>query len=141
MNLTSFISAFLLIQLVACATEPQVTQPHFSDQGVSRTSEDLSGPIVENLMAELKQKNVMISRWGEISKNFAKLKTGMPQEEVENLLGKRDPYPEDRPSIWQHLPDQFSGSRDGDWNLVIHMKDKKISGFRLLKYAYGPPPG
>lgn len=118
-----------------------MTQPLSSEQGVGKTSEDLSGPIVEDLIVELKQKNVKISRWGEISKNFAKLKIGMPQEEVERLLGKRNTYPEDRPSIWQYFPDQFSGSRDGDWNLVIHMKDKNISGFQLLKYAYGPPPG
>lgn len=92
-------------------------------------------------MAELRMKKVKISRWGEISKNFDKLKTGMPQDEVERLLGKRDVYPTNK-TIWQYAPNEFSGGADGpDWNLVIHMKDKKISGFQLLKFVYGPPPG
>ncbi|MGL4400728.1 MAG: hypothetical protein ACRCXD_12725 [Luteolibacter sp.] len=141
MNNTTIVAVLSLIQLVACASEPRAVQPHSSDRSPGNTSEELSGPIVGDLMAELRMKKVKISRWGEISKNFDKLKIGMPQDEAERMLGKRDVYPTNK-TIWQYAPNEFRGGADGpDWNLVIHMKDMKISGFQLLKFVYGPPPG
>jgi hypothetical protein len=140
MNITSAIVTLSLLQLIACASEPRDKQ-HSNERSEGSTSEELTGPIVVDLMTELRLKKVKTSRWGEIAKSFDKLKIGMPQDEVERLLGKRDVFPKNQ-SIWQYAPNEFRGGAEGpDWNFVIHMKDEKVSGFQLLKYVYGPPPG
>lgn len=140
MKTPTSIAALVLLHLVACASEPQAHDKQSRNPGSGQTSEALSGPIVGDLMKELSLKKVKTSRWGDISRNFEKLKIGMPQDDVERLLGSRDVFPKDR-SIWQYCPDEFRGGADGpDWNLVIHMKDRKVSGFQLLKFVYGPPP-
>ena len=114
---------------------------NLAEPRLAQTAEDLSGEVVEDLMKELRRKNVNMERWGAISKNFSKLTIGMSEAHVELLLGKRDVFPEDR-SIWQYAPDEFRGGWEApDWNLIVHMEDGKVSGFQLLKFVYGPPPG
>lgn len=105
-------------------------------------SEQLSGRIVNDLSAELKQQKVDVTRWGKKAEKFSKLKVGMSAIEVKVLLGTRDINPKDNLNIWQYYPDNFRGGLNGDyWNLDIHFKNVKISGFQLLKVVYGPPRG
>ena len=108
--------------------------------GASTPGDALNGEIVGDLATELREKNVETRRWGERARHLADLRVGMPQRDVEEVLGTRIPHPDDR-SIWQYPPDEFRGGPNGpDWNLVIHMKDGMVRGFQLLKYVYGPPP-
>ncbi len=45
---------------------------------------ELSGPMVGDLMAEIRRKNVKISRWGEISKNFENTKQNLAEAAPSN---------------------------------------------------------
>ncbi len=141
MKAITLIATILLVQCFVSNSSAGEQVQQYVDSEQSESSEKLTGSIVQDLMEELKLKKVNIKRWGTISDYFGKLKVGMLQKEVERLLGKRDVYPKDQ-SIWQYSPSEFRGGANGpDWNLIIHMKNGRVSGFRLLKYVYGPPPG